>query len=97
LELSHVVSCLNKLDFGSPERICLMSRDEQNVIIVSYADLKSCFEATFQQLLEASLQLPHNFLGDEFSRMNGRDATTENLIAARGVGGYTCSGHIEED
>ena len=66
LDLAHVVSCLNKLDVGSSERICLMSRDEQNVIIVSFADLKRSFELAFQQLMEASLQLPVCYRSDDY-------------------------------
>ena len=44
-----------QLDAGSPEKICLMSRDEQSVLVVSYRDLKNCFESAFSEILSASL------------------------------------------
>uniref|UniRef100_A0A672N8N9 PAN2-PAN3 deadenylation complex subunit PAN3 n=1 Tax=Sinocyclocheilus grahami TaxID=75366 RepID=A0A672N8N9_SINGR len=51
IDLSHIVSCLNKLDAGVPEKISLVSRDEKSVLVVTYSDLKRCFESTFQELL----------------------------------------------
>ncbi|XP_028405015.1 PAN2-PAN3 deadenylation complex subunit pan3-like [Dendronephthya gigantea] len=50
LDMSHIVSSLNKLDCGSPEKICLISRDEQSVLVVSYHDLKACFDGAFNEL-----------------------------------------------
>lgn len=50
LDLSHVVSSLNRLEQASPEKVCLVSRDEQNVLIVSYAELKKCFDNSFDDL-----------------------------------------------
>ncbi|XP_071540407.1 PAN2-PAN3 deadenylation complex subunit pan3 isoform X2 [Panulirus ornatus] len=54
LDLAHVVSVLNKLDSGSPDKICLMSHDEQNILVTSYAELKRCFERSFTELLQAA-------------------------------------------
>uniref|UniRef100_UPI00398E73D9 PAN2-PAN3 deadenylation complex subunit PAN3 n=1 Tax=Pristiophorus japonicus TaxID=55135 RepID=UPI00398E73D9 len=54
IDLSHIVSCLNKLDAGVPEKISLVSRDEKSVLVVTYADLKRCFESAFSELLAAS-------------------------------------------
>ncbi|XP_064482254.1 PAN2-PAN3 deadenylation complex subunit Pan3-like isoform X2 [Ornithodoros turicata] len=54
IDLAHVVQALNKLDAGVPEKICLMSRDEQNVLVVSYAELKQCLESSFNELLASS-------------------------------------------
>lgn len=51
--LAHVLDCLNKLDAGSEEKIALISRDEQNVLIVSYRELKRGVESAFQDLLKA--------------------------------------------
>lgn len=53
LDLGHVVSCLNKLDAGSEEKICLVSRDEQNCFVVSYREVKRGIEAAFQDLIKA--------------------------------------------
>ncbi|XP_074596840.1 poly(A) specific ribonuclease subunit PAN3 [Brevipalpus obovatus] len=51
IDMGHIVSTLNKLDVGSPEKICLVSRDDQNVLIVSFCELKKCFEAASNELL----------------------------------------------
>ncbi|KZC08356.1 PREDICTED: PAB-dependent poly(A)-specific ribonuclease subunit PAN3 isoform X1 [Dufourea novaeangliae] len=54
LDMAHVVSCLNKLDSGSQDRICLMSRDEQSVLVVSYAELRQCLETSFGELVQSA-------------------------------------------
>ncbi|XP_023829102.1 PAN2-PAN3 deadenylation complex subunit pan3 isoform X2 [Salvelinus sp. IW2-2015] len=54
IDLSHIVSCLNKLDAGVPEKISLVSRDEKSVLVVTYSDLKRCFDNTFQELQQAA-------------------------------------------
>ncbi|KAM7356368.1 poly(A) specific ribonuclease subunit PAN3 isoform 5-T11 [Cochliomyia hominivorax] len=51
LDHAHIVQCLNKLDAGSLERVQLMSRDEQSVLIVTYAELKNCLEKAFSELM----------------------------------------------
>lgn len=51
MDTGHVVSNLIKLDSGSPEKICLISRDEQHVLVVSFAELKKCYESAFNELL----------------------------------------------
>ncbi|WWD21651.1 hypothetical protein CI109_106137 [Kwoniella shandongensis] len=50
LDLSHVLTCLNKLDAGLDERIMLVSRDDQSCLVVSYREIKHCIEATFNEL-----------------------------------------------
>ncbi|GIY40905.1 PAN2-PAN3 deadenylation complex subunit pan3 [Caerostris darwini] len=55
VDTAHVVQCLNKLDAGVSEKICLMARDEQNVLVVSYAELKTCFESSFNEILSAAI------------------------------------------
>lgn len=52
-DLAHVLDCLNKLDAGSDEKIALVSRDEQNVLIVSYREVKRGLESSFQDLVRA--------------------------------------------
>lgn len=54
LDMSHVVFCLNKLDTGSHDKICLMSRDEQSVLVVSYAELRQCLETSFGELVQST-------------------------------------------
>lgn len=58
IDMAHVVQALNKLDAGVPEKICLMSRDEQNILVVSYAELKQCLESSFSELLSATAAAP---------------------------------------
>lgn len=50
VNLSHVLTCLNKLDAGSDERIMLVARDEQSCLVVSYKDVKACIDAAFIDL-----------------------------------------------
>ncbi|KAL3472003.1 PAB-dependent poly(A)-specific ribonuclease subunit pan3 [Aspergillus californicus] len=52
VDLGHVLTCLNKLDAGSDERITLVSRDEQSCFIVSYKELKKALESSFQALMK---------------------------------------------
>ena len=40
LDMGHIVSSLNKLDAGDLEQIVLCSRDQKDLLIVSYADVK---------------------------------------------------------
>lgn len=35
-------------------QICLMSRDEQSVLVVSYAELRQCLENSFGELLHST-------------------------------------------
>ena len=44
---------MNKLDAGTDEKIPLVSRDEQNVLIVSYREVKRALESAFQDLVRA--------------------------------------------
>ncbi|KAK6539970.1 PAB-dependent poly(A)-specific ribonuclease subunit 3 [Orbilia ellipsospora] len=50
LDLVHVLTCLNKLDAGTDEKIMLVSRDEQNCLIVTFRELKRAIEASFSEL-----------------------------------------------
>lgn len=54
LNQSHIVQCLNKLDAGTVEKVQLMSRDEQSVLVVTYAELKHCLEQAFSELVAAA-------------------------------------------
>ncbi|KAI0351598.1 hypothetical protein OH77DRAFT_1429419 [Trametes cingulata] len=50
VNLTHVLTCLNKLDAGTDERIMLVSRDEQSCLVVSYREVKACIESAFSEL-----------------------------------------------
>jgi len=54
LDMAHIVSCLNKFDTGVSDKICLMSRDEQNVLVVSYAELKQCLVQSYSECIQAA-------------------------------------------
>lgn len=56
IDFSHVVGCLNKLDVGSEEKIPLISRDEQSILVVSYQDLRNCLNQAFSELVSSALQ-----------------------------------------
>lgn len=51
LDLSHVLTHLNKLDAGVQERIMLTSRDELSCLVVSYAEIKRCIESAYAELV----------------------------------------------
>lgn len=53
VNLSHVLTCLNKLDVGTDEKIMLVSRDEQSCLVVSYKEIKQCIESAFSDLANA--------------------------------------------
>jgi PAB-dependent poly(A)-specific ribonuclease subunit 3 len=53
VDLGWIVSCANKLDAGSEEKIALVSRDEQVVFVVSYRDVKKGVESAFNELFRA--------------------------------------------
>lgn len=52
LDMSHIVHNLNKLDIGSCERFLLTSHDNENVLVVSYADIQNAVSKCFQELLD---------------------------------------------
>lgn len=56
MDAAHIVQSLNKLDAGVPEKVCLTTRDDQSVFVVSYAELKRFFASAFSELLNAGHQ-----------------------------------------
>merc|ERR1719367_834424 len=60
LDMAHVVACLNRLDAGVPDKICLISRDEQNVLVVSYGELKHCLDQSFAECVHSQKQAGGN-------------------------------------
>ncbi len=57
VDLAHVLTCLNKLDAGTDERVTLVSRDEQSCFVVSYKELKKGIESAFQDLIKGGRRL----------------------------------------
>ncbi|KAH9642345.1 hypothetical protein HF086_004877 [Spodoptera exigua] len=58
LDQAHLAHCLNQLDGGTTARVELMSRDEQSVLVVSYAELKHCLEQAFEEVMQAAAAEP---------------------------------------
>jgi len=54
INLSHVLTHLNKLDAGADERLMLISRDEQSCLVVNYREIKLCIESAFNDLSRGS-------------------------------------------
>ncbi|CAL1698104.1 unnamed protein product [Somion occarium] len=59
VNLSHVLTCLNKLDAGTDERIMLVSRDEQSCLVVTYKEVKSCIESAFKCVYSKVFESEH--------------------------------------
>ncbi|KAI1357879.1 hypothetical protein F5Y08DRAFT_333546 [Xylaria arbuscula] len=54
VDLGHMLSCMNKLDVGTEEKIYLTSRDHQTTFLVTYRELKKQLQSAFNELLKAS-------------------------------------------
>ncbi|KAL8690146.1 MAG: hypothetical protein Q9218_004345 [Villophora microphyllina] len=54
LDLVHVLQALNRLDAGSEEKVCLMTRDEESVVLVSFKEVRSCVEGAWGDLVRRS-------------------------------------------
>ena len=54
LDLAHVISCLNKVDAGTEERISLTSRDENTCVVVSFRETKTVVEGLWAELVRRS-------------------------------------------
>lgn len=50
LDAGHVVTALNKLDCGDPEQMLLSSRDNKDLLVVSFTDVRRCLESAFMDL-----------------------------------------------
>ncbi|KAL9602540.1 MAG: hypothetical protein Q9179_002522 [Wetmoreana sp. 5 TL-2023] len=51
LDLAHVLSCLNRLDVGSEEKMVLTTRDEETVIVATFREVKACIEGAWGDLM----------------------------------------------
>lgn len=54
LDMGHMLGCLNKLDVGTEEKITLMTRNEQTVIVVTYREMKNAVESSWSELMRRS-------------------------------------------
>uniref|UniRef100_A0A1I8E9F2 PAN2-PAN3 deadenylation complex subunit PAN3 n=1 Tax=Wuchereria bancrofti TaxID=6293 RepID=A0A1I8E9F2_WUCBA len=62
IDMAHIVTSLNKLDAGVNEKIQLVSRDGENVLVVSYTDLRRCLENAFSELQNRPPSIPNTLL-----------------------------------
>lgn len=70
LDMAHVISCLNKLDAGVLDKICLMSSDEQSVLVVAYAELKTCLEQAYAECVQSATSEPFRAIAAAASQSN---------------------------
>lgn len=56
IDMAHIIQSLNKFDAGVFEKLCLVSQDENSMLVVSYDELKRCFQGCFQELVSQSTQ-----------------------------------------
>ena len=54
LDIGHVIACLNKLDAGSDEKMRLISRDDNIVIVPSYKEIKRAVDGAYGDLMRAA-------------------------------------------
>ncbi|MCJ1274604.1 PAB-dependent poly(A)-specific ribonuclease subunit 3 [Puttea exsequens] len=54
LDMGHILGCLNKLDAGLEEKVQLMTRDEQSIMVLSYKEMKAEIDRAWQQLIGRS-------------------------------------------
>lgn len=55
LDFGHIVTSLNKVDMGDTEKLMLSSRDNKDLLVVSFSDVKRCLEAAFIDLEQQAL------------------------------------------
>lgn len=56
ISMGHVVDTLNRLDAGVQDKIPLLSRDHQTVLLCSFKDLKRCVDESFGDLVKKQQQ-----------------------------------------
>lgn len=54
LDIGHMITCLNKMDAGTEEKVFLTSRDEQTAFLVTYRELKKQLSSAFGDLQKGS-------------------------------------------
>lgn len=51
VDFAHVIDLLNKLDTGSEELLMLLSRDGEQCVFASYANIRQKLDAAYSELL----------------------------------------------
>ena len=76
LDGGHVITALNKLDCGDPERILLSSRDNKDLLIVSFSDVKRCLDSAFEEL---------SFEADRYAQVRQGERSASNPVGDGGM------------
>lgn len=87
LDLGHIITSLNKLDAADPEKIVLVSRDGESLLVVSYADISRCVEEAYQELCYADTNLvstTSTTIGEEVPPPR-LTSTTSSLVSSSGI------------
>lgn len=50
MDLGHIISCFNKLDAGTEEKVLLTSRDNQTIFVLTYRELKKQVQLAINEL-----------------------------------------------
>ncbi|KAK3695573.1 hypothetical protein B0T22DRAFT_111771 [Podospora appendiculata] len=50
LDIGHMMSCMTKLDAGIDEMVVLTSRDNENVFVITYRELRKMFDRSFNEI-----------------------------------------------
>jgi PAB-dependent poly(A)-specific ribonuclease subunit 3 len=88
VDMAHVVDCLNKLDAGVDERVMLMSRDEQSVLIVRFPVQEFCIPFSYNRhLFSLSYKDLHNCVQSAFSELFSSSVEAVDRLVAKNIGG----------
>ena len=49
-----MISCLNKVDVGSEERVTLTSRDENTCVLISFREIRTVVDGLWGELVRRS-------------------------------------------
>ena len=86
VNLGHILSCLNQLDAGVDEKIILVSRDDQNCLLVSYRELKRAVETSFQDLIRVGRSSNNSAVTNAATAAAAAAAAASTAVGAGAVG-----------
>lgn len=79
------------MDAGTHDSIALHSRDEKSVLVVCYADLKTCLEKTFAEVLSSAGGSHSGPGADSHREGHGSNSSHAPSDRSRGVFKYSSS------
>ncbi|KAJ2906022.1 pab-dependent poly -specific ribonuclease subunit pan3 [Zalerion maritima] len=51
VDLGHMMECLNKVDVGTDDQVCLTATDDQTVFVVTFAEIRKHIQAAFNEVI----------------------------------------------